>query len=80
MARASARGLLAALALAAAGCAPNTDLVISHVGDDVTVRIVDGDSGAAKRAADYACGVDRKRAVVAAVSADRIRYRCDRWH
>ncbi|MCC7271191.1 MAG: hypothetical protein IT561_00885 [Alphaproteobacteria bacterium] len=75
------RMLLLAMAVGIAGCAAETsDLILEHKNNEVTVKLVDGDAAAAKRAADSACGVERKRAVLSGVSADRMKFFCDRWY
>ena len=62
-----------------ASCATDNSLVIEQKDDSVTVRVVDGDTVAANRAAQQACAANRKRASLAGFSADRMRFVCTNW-
>ncbi|BBK40806.1 hypothetical protein STVA_08260 [Allostella vacuolata] len=65
-----------AAVLAAGGCTGNSDLILERKGNELTVRMVEGDPGAAHRAAREACAADRKRAAVAAVGSDTLKFVC----
>ena len=69
-------GVSALTAMALAACANHSDLIIEHKNNEVTVRIVDGDSAPSYKAARDACALDRKRAALAGVSADRLKFVC----
>lgn len=67
------------IVVALGGCADHSALVTSHKGNDVTVRVVEGDAAASHRAARDACALDRKRAVLAGVAADSLRFVCQSY-
>ena len=70
---------IALIAAMLAGCAGQSDLVTQHKGNDVTVRVVDGNAAASHRAARDACALDRKRAVLAGVSAESLKFVCQAY-
>lgn len=73
------RPIVALLALALAACAADTSLVVEQKDDSVTVRVPDGDTAAANRAAQQVCAAQRKRAVLAGLSSERMRFVCQTW-
>lgn len=65
-----------AVGLGVAGCAGDSDLILERKGNELTVRIPEGNPGAAHRAARDACALDRKNASIIGVSADRLKFVC----
>ncbi|WP_374447929.1 hypothetical protein [Stella sp.] len=69
-------GATAAIATALAACASHSDLIVAHKNNEVTVRIVGGDAAPSYKAAREACALDRKRAALAGVSAETLKFVC----
>jgi hypothetical protein len=67
-------GLMTGLGLAA--CAGNSDLITERKGNEITVRLDEKDPAASHRAAREACALDRKRAALAGVSANSLKFVC----
>ncbi|BBK35828.1 hypothetical protein STAQ_09060 [Allostella sp. ATCC 35155] len=72
-------GALALMAMALGGCASHSELIVSHEKNEVTVRIVGGDSGPSYQAAREACGLDRRRATLIGVSSEQLKFACQRF-
>lgn len=69
-------GALALVAMTLGGCTSHSDLIVSHEKNEVTVRIVGGDSGPSYQAAREACGRDRRRAALIGVSSEQLKFAC----
>lgn len=54
-------------------------MIVSHEKNEVTVRIVGGDSGPSYQAAREACGLDRRRATLIGVSSEQLKFACQRF-
>lgn len=67
-------GLMAGLGVGA--CAGNSDLITERKGNELTVRLDQDDPGASHRAAREACSLDRRRAVLAGVGSQSLKFVC----
>ncbi len=67
-------GLMAGLG--AAACAGDSDLITERKGNELTVRLDEANPAASHRAARDACALERKRATIAAVGSNSLKFVC----